>query len=203
METVRVIRDPETIKILSDLVRRQILRLLSYEQLTQSQIAKKIALSEPSVSHHLGLLLRHGLVEMVSTEVSPHGILQKYYAPTAKLFIEDWDSTPSEQRRYYVHSHLERLRGILSVLELLTEGQEMPLVSSDVEALAESTARRVSAIAERFGCEDPSTDREALLIKIYAETLREELEEGRWESLTRELRVALDKLRKLEPAKEQ
>ncbi len=195
-----MIRDPETIKVLSDLVRRQILRLLSREPLTQSQLAREIALSEPSVSHHLGLLLRHGLVEMVSSEVGLHGILQKFYEPTARLFIEDWDSTPREQRRYFVHSHLERLRGILSVLELLTErGVKLPLVSSDVEALAESTAKRVSTVAERFRGDDPDTDREALLVRIYAEALREELDEGRWEDLTRELRVALDKLRELEP----
>jgi hypothetical protein len=56
----------------------------------------------------------------------------------------------------------------------------------------------VSTVAERFYGEDSSTDREALMIRIYTETLREELVEGRWERLTKELKVALDSFKELE-----
>jgi len=52
-----------------------------------------------------------------------HGILEKYYDPTASLFLEDWERIPADLRRYFVHSHMERLRGMLSVFQLMAEGQ--------------------------------------------------------------------------------
>ncbi|OGD58971.1 hypothetical protein A3K78_06390 [Candidatus Bathyarchaeota archaeon RBG_13_52_12] len=172
------------------MVRRQILRLLSAEPFTQSQLAKKMMLSEPTIAHHLKLLKRHGLIRVESTKVESHGIRQKFYASTARLFIEDWDATPLEQRRYYVLSHIDRLRGILSVFELLAEEKRDTLLikTSEVESLAESLAKRISKIAEKHASDDPSLDREALLAVIFAETLREELVTGEWSNLTWEFK---------------
>lgn len=168
------------------MVRRQILRSLSAEPLTQTQLAKKMMLSEPTIAHHLKLLKKHGLICVESTKIESHGIRQKFYAPTARLFIEDWNATPLEQRRYFVLSHMDRLRGILSVFELLAEEKKEILLikTHEVESLAESLAKRISTVAERHSTDDPNIDREALLAVIFAETLREELATGGWSSLT-------------------
>ena len=181
-----MVKEPKTIVLLADMVRRQILRLLSTEPLTQAQLAKKMMLSEPTIAHHLKLLKKHGLIRVESTKVESHGIRQKFYAPTARLFIEDWDATPMEQRRYYVLSHIDRLRGILSVFELIAEERRDTLLikTSEVESLAESLAKRISKIAEKHASDDPRLDREALLVVIFAETLREELATGKWSNLT-------------------
>ena len=186
MRAVQIIRDPGTIILLSDLVRRQILRLLSTKPLTQSQIAKKIMLSKPTIDHHLKLLMKHGLIVVESTEIESHGIRQKFYSPSARLFIEDWEATPPEQRRYFVLSHIDRLRGILSVFELLAEERHDNLLikTAEVELLAESLAQRISKVAERHIGDDPALEREALLAIIFAETLREELATGNWDNLT-------------------
>ena len=185
MRAVQIIKDPKTIVLLGDLVRRQILRLLSTQSLTQSQIAKKMMLSEPTIAHHLELLKKHGLIIVESTEIESHGIRQKFYAPSARLFIEDWEATPLEQRRYFVLSHIDRLRGILSVFELLAEERHDNLLikTAEVELLAESLARRISKVADRHTGDDPARDREALLAVIFAETLREELATGNWGNL--------------------
>jgi predicted transcriptional regulator len=186
LEAVHVIKETETITLLADMVRRQILRTLSAESLTQAQLAKKLMLSEPTVAHHLKLLKVHGLVRVESTKIESHGIRQKFYAPMARLFIEDWNATPLEQRRYYVLSHMDRLRGILSVFELLAEERKLTLLikTQEVESLAESLAKRISTVAERHLAADPNLDREALLAIIFAETLKEELATGDWSSLT-------------------
>jgi len=88
METVRIIRDPETIKLLTDLVRREILRLIAVEPLTQTQLAEKMMLTEPSMSHHLQLLLKAGLIKIGHTTVGSHGILEKYYEPQQNFSLK-------------------------------------------------------------------------------------------------------------------
>jgi DNA-binding transcriptional ArsR family regulator len=187
MRAVRIIRDPETIKLLADLVRRQILRLISDEPLTQAQLANKMMLTEPSVSYHLQLLTKAGLVRIKHTEVGSHGILQKYYEPTAKLFIEDWGSIPPDLRRYFIHSQMERLRGMLSVFQLVAEerGGSFQVSSSETEELAEAIARRISTVGEKYENAEADVDRETLLIRIYSDTLKNEIRGARWSSFSR------------------
>jgi DNA-binding transcriptional ArsR family regulator len=144
--------------------------------MTQKQLAERMNLTEPSVSHHLTRLTEAGLVRISHTEVGSYGILQKYYEPTARLFLEDWDSIPLELRRYFIHAHMERLRGMFSVFQLM-EGDTRRLAfdATEIEALAELTAQRISKIAETYDEADLTLDRENLLIRIYADTLRAEL----------------------------
>jgi len=191
MKAVRIIRDPETIKLLADLVRRQILRLISAEPLTQTQLARRMMLTEPSVSHHLQLLSKAGLVRIKLTEVGSHGILQKYYESTAKLFIEDWEKIPPDLKRYFIHSHMERLRGMLSVFQLMAEeqGRMIEVGSGEIEELAQEIARRVPIIGEKYENIETEIDRETLLIKLYSETLKNEMIESRWKDFFSRMRI--------------
>jgi predicted transcriptional regulator len=190
LEAVRIIRDPETIKLLADLVRREILRLLAVKPLTQTQLAEETKLTEPSVAHHLHLLRMAGLIVMKHTEVGPHGILEKYYAPTAKLFIEDWEKIPPELRRYFIHSHMERLRGMLSVFQLIAQeqGQNIEVSSDEVRELAQAIASRIAMVGEQYEKMEIDIDRETLLIKIYSETLKIEMTESGWKDFFSRIR---------------
>ncbi len=49
-------------KAINDETRRQILELLREKDLTAGEIANKFDISKPSISHHLDLLRRAGLV---------------------------------------------------------------------------------------------------------------------------------------------
>jgi predicted transcriptional regulator len=185
MKTVKVIRNSEIIKLLADLVRREILRLLATEPLTQTQLAEKMLLKEPSMSHHLQLLRKAGLIRVRSAKVGSHGILEKYYEPKAKLFLEDWDRIPLDLRRYFVHSHMERLRGMLSVFQLMAEDQRrnIEVNSEEIKELAQSIASRIAVIGEKYEKVKADIDRETLLIRIYSETLAAEMAESRWKNL--------------------
>jgi len=182
MKAVKVVRDPETIKLLADLVRREILRLIAVEPLTQKQLAEKVMIAEPSMSHHLQLLRKAGLIKIKEAKVGSHGILEKYYEPTAKLFIEDWEKIPPDLRRYFVHSHMERLRGMLSVFQLVAEeqGQNIQVSSEEIKELAQAIARRIALVGEKYENMEVDMDRETLLIRIYSETLKAEMTEGKW-----------------------
>jgi len=182
MKAASIVRDSETIKLIADLVRREILRLIAVEPLTQRQLSEKMMLAEPSMSYHLQLLLKAGLIRVKRAEIGSHGILEKYYEPTAKLFIEDWEKIPPDLRRYFIHSHMERLRGMLSVFQLIAEerGQNIEVSSEEIKELAQSIARRIAKVGEKYEKTEVDVDREILLIKIYSETLRTEMTERKW-----------------------
>ncbi|MEM2875596.1 MAG: winged helix-turn-helix domain-containing protein, partial [Candidatus Bathyarchaeia archaeon] len=97
-KAVKIIRDPETIKVIADPVRREMLRLISVQPQTETQLAKKLGLSKPSTWYHLQTLLKVGLIRIADTKVGSHGILEKYYEPTSTLFLEDFDRIPPKLR---------------------------------------------------------------------------------------------------------
>jgi len=195
LKAVKVVRDPETIKLLADLVRREILRLIAVEPLTQKQLAEKVGIAEPSMSHHLQLLLKAGLIKIKEAKVGSHGILEKYYEPTAKLFIEDWEKIPLDLRRYFVHSHMERLRGMISVFQLIAEeqGQSIEITSKEIKELAQEIAKRIPTVAEKYENIETDMDRETLLIKIYSETLKIQMNEEKWKPFFSKIKNLLPK----------
>ncbi len=53
----------EIFKALSDPTRRKILELLKERDMTPSEILEKIKIAQPTLSHHLDILKRAGLVD--------------------------------------------------------------------------------------------------------------------------------------------
>jgi len=72
--------DEETAKLFSDKTRRKLVELLSKKELTNSQLARMLDLSKPTMSHHLKLLLDAGIVKISRIEHEGHGIAMKFYA---------------------------------------------------------------------------------------------------------------------------
>ncbi|MEM2936064.1 MAG: helix-turn-helix domain-containing protein [Candidatus Bathyarchaeia archaeon] len=181
-KAVKVIRDPEIIKVLADPVRREMLRLIAAQPQTETQLAEKLSLSKPSTGYHLQTLLKAGLIRITSTKVGSHGILEKYYEPTSTLFLEDFDKIPPELQRYFIHGHIERLRGMLSAFQIMGEdqGQAIEITPDQLKELAQEIARRMTSIGENYEETETEIGRENLLIKIYSETLKSIMAEGRW-----------------------
>jgi predicted hydrocarbon binding protein/biotin operon repressor len=72
--------DEETAKLFSDRTRLKIVELLSEKELTNSQLARMLDLSKPTISHHMKLLLDAGIVKISRTEHEGHGIQMKFYS---------------------------------------------------------------------------------------------------------------------------
>jgi len=178
MQAVRVIFDPDIIRLLADLARRQLIRYISKKPMTQTELSVATSLTEPSVSHHLQILLKAGLIKIQRVEAGVRGAKKKYYEPTALLFVEDWYSTPPDRRRYFIHAHLERLRGMLSVFNLTHK--DCTFTTGELEELAEAVASSVSAVAELHKGDEYTGDREQIMISIYSETLERIIREERW-----------------------
>jgi hypothetical protein len=130
------------------------------------------------------VLRKSGLIKIGRTKVGSYGILEKFYEPKAKLFIEDWEKVPPELRRYFLFRYVERLRGMLSAFQLLAEkhGKTVKITSDELMELAQEIARRMPAIGEKHEKMNRHMDREMLIIRIYTETLKNIIAEEKWKS---------------------
>jgi DNA-binding transcriptional ArsR family regulator len=179
---VRVIYEPKIIKVLADPVRREILRQLRDKPQTQTQLAGKLNLTKPSMRHHLQLLRKARLIRIARTKVESHGILQKYYEPTSNLVIEDFEKTPPHLQKYFLQFHIERLRGMLSVFQLIGKkrGEPVKVTSDELKELAEEIATQMAKVGKRYEKTGATMNRETLLITIYSEALKEVMTGSRW-----------------------
>jgi len=182
-KAVKIVRDPEIIKVLADPVRREMLRLIAAQPQTETELAKKLNLSKPSTGYHLQILLKVGLIKIASTRIGSYGILEKYYESTSTLFLEDFDEIPPELQRYFIHGHIERLRGMLSAFQIMGRIQEQAVEISpdELKELAQEIARRMISIGQKYEQVETEIGRENLLIKIYSETLRSIMAESKWQ----------------------
>ncbi len=178
-DSVKIISDIETIKLLADPVRREILRHLAEYPMTETQLAGRMVLTKSSMCHHLQMLAEAGLIRVEKTEIESHGIQQKFYGTTFKVFIVDFEVVPPELQRYFLHVHMERLRGILSVVQLLEEkqGNHLELTRDQLEALSLEAARQTAIIGKSYEHKKLNMNRETLLLKIYSESLKKVLAE--------------------------
>jgi DNA-binding transcriptional ArsR family regulator len=75
---VMMVEDLETLKILADPMRNQILEILAPEKLTINQMAKKLGLSPSKLYYHINLLEKYGLIQEVDSIVKAN-IIEKVY----------------------------------------------------------------------------------------------------------------------------
>ena len=181
-KVVRVIHQPQIIKVLVDPVRREILRLLRYEPQTQTQLARELNLSKPSMKHHIQLLRQSRLIKIAYTKVESHGIIQKYFEPTSSLFIEDFEKTPLNLQKYFLQLHIERLRGMLSVFQLIgtKRGDPITVPPHELKDLAHEIAKQLATVGKKYEKTGASLNRETLLVTIYSEALNIVMTESKW-----------------------
>ena len=79
---VLMVNDLETLKILADLLRNQILEILAPERLTVNQIAEKLGLAPSKLYYHINLMEKQGLIQEV-VSITKGNIIEKVYWITA------------------------------------------------------------------------------------------------------------------------
>lgn len=167
---VEVILDPEAAKLISDPMRRAILNLLRQRPLTEAGLAENLGLTDATVNYHLQLLKRAGFVTIARREEEEHGIMQKFYAPSAYLYLPDVEALPMEVSRYFYPINIERARGVLSV-----SGNRRGLAGPDgreVDRLGEDLAKALVDVARRYETREVDQgEGEGLVVRIYKEAL--------------------------------
>ncbi len=170
LKLVEIIQNPEAAKLISDPMRRAILNLLRQRSLTEAELAESLGLTDATVNYHLQLLRKAGFITIAKREEEGHGIMQKFYAPTAYLYLPDIETLPREVARYFYPINIERARGVLSVL-----GNRHGIAGPngrDVDRLGEDFARALVTVARKFTeREVDQGEGEVLVGKIYSDAL--------------------------------
>ena len=168
--SLAVISAPAKAKVLVDPMRREILRLLSGQPMTQNALAEELGLSNTSVAHHLKLLLNIGLVHVQREEKELHGILQKFYETTSLAYFVDTRKLPLDIQRYFMPTNLERVRGILVALGV-TRGEANPVPTKDLEEFARVLESTIAEVAPKYE-KLKASDREEVIGRVQFEALR-------------------------------
>jgi DNA-binding transcriptional ArsR family regulator len=79
---ILMVKDLETLKILADPLRNQILEILAPGKLTVNQIAEKLGLAPSKLYYHINLLEKYGLIQEVDSILKAN-IIEKVYWITA------------------------------------------------------------------------------------------------------------------------
>jgi len=83
-----VIKDLETLKVITDPLRFQILEILGEEPKTVKYVADKLGMTSNRLYYHFNLLESAGLIKVVRTQTI-NNIIEKFYWTTAKEIMVD------------------------------------------------------------------------------------------------------------------
>jgi DNA-binding transcriptional ArsR family regulator len=127
-QSLMVIKDPEVAKLLSDELRRNILCLVTYKEMSAADIVKELDKNYSSIVYHLRLLEDAGLVTKVREELIQNKI-QPYYRATAWSFHVSYylDETMVDDEEYMAWQEdlINRLmRGLSAYKIQVPEGEE-------------------------------------------------------------------------------
>ncbi len=114
MAKVKVITDPEIIKLMLEDTRRKILALLRNREMTISQLSEILGKTPQTVYHHIEKLKEAGLVEVKRTEMKGN-LVEKYYGRTADAFYINL-YLGDEELRYLARSRLKTKLDIFKAL---------------------------------------------------------------------------------------
>jgi len=106
---------PAQIKILSDPTRLRILIMLFEQEMTISGLAKALALTPATVHHHVGMLLRAGLIEPTRQQVRGN-LVEKFYRMPAKEIgtASAWEDLRDADKVAYRLAVFGMLKGMIN-----------------------------------------------------------------------------------------
>jgi len=86
MKPFMIIKDPKVAKLFADKTRREILHNLRHREMSACQLARMLDKNVSSISHHLSVLEKAGLIEQTRTLVKGN-LVERYYRALAQKFI--------------------------------------------------------------------------------------------------------------------
>ncbi|HDM22603.1 MAG TPA: ArsR family transcriptional regulator [Methanomicrobia archaeon] len=116
-ERIKVIRDPKAIIVGIEKNRRDILKLLRFNDLTVSQIAEILGKDESTIYRHIKKLEEVGLVNVVGERKRYH-IPEKIYGRSSNLYIFAMDEkAPEEEMRIKQEYKKKMTENLINQLE--------------------------------------------------------------------------------------
>ena len=90
------IQDVETLKVLADARRIQILEIAGESEKTAKEIANRMQMATSKLYYHLKMMEEHGILTVVEERVGPTQIIEKVYRATAYRYMIAEDLQPLE-----------------------------------------------------------------------------------------------------------
>lgn len=185
MKDLEVITDPGVFKVLLEPVRADIVfKFLVNGAMTVKQLADALGKNPGTILHHIDALKKAGIVVQERTQLTPTGIVQRYYRATAREYRMGLGETMQADDGVARFAK-ERLRSTVSGLsaygiEILESQSERAMemlgrlierenvVTSNIPILDEKTYRKLSSsvrsdasrIVRRFALEEDSQYRD-------------------------------------------
>jgi DNA-binding transcriptional ArsR family regulator len=198
-----LIKDIETLRVIADPLRTQIMELLVHDSMTVRQVAEKLGLAAGKLYYHFSLLEKHGLVHVVETRQVANMIEKLYRATAASLDVDPSLLTfTTEQGKESIHALLtamldstrEDLQRSLQARAFSLERGADPkqrrvlvnrLMSRIPDAQAEEFTERLESLLKEFELadQDPNLSEEelhpyAFAVAFYPSFFFEEDHEG-------------------------
>ena len=180
-KAIYFVDEQKKISLLADFTRTEILRLLSKNSMTETQLSRNLGITKAAVGYHLHLLLDAELIRIDRVQPEKHGILQKFYTPIADMFIVDPDQIPKNVERFFLQEQIEHLRGMFSVFQLYH--RICNISSRFFEKLAIAMLIQLKAVGQKHKEDLANGDAESLKVKIYAEALANLTQQKEWDLL--------------------
>ena len=154
-----VIDDLETLKVVADPLRMDILELLTRTPLTVTQIGEQLDMAPSRLYYHVNLLEKHGLLRLVETRMVSN-MMEKYYAPVAPSLRLD--------PKLFSFSEGADEEGLSTLLDVTLESTRQDIVRSiragvfDLARLSQERRGTIGRVASRL----KRADAQRLLARI-------------------------------------
>ncbi len=158
-EQIKVVKDPQKIRLCTEKTRHKLLSLLLVEDMTIPQLSKALGRDQSTIFRHIKKLKQAGLVAEVGDR-KEHHVPQKMYGRTAKVFIlvpEPSDTEESDYEKEWRHERLKRALETMSLIGVQEDWDEELIEKLDTFFLELSD--KIAAYLEdsRVGKTDPYT----------------------------------------------
>jgi DNA-binding transcriptional ArsR family regulator len=144
-DDVLVVREPEQLRALGDDLRSKIVILLRDRAVSTTELADKLGLPKGTVGHHMKVLEKAGLIQVVRTR-QVRAMTEKVYGRSARLFLFESTDANGEDVRNVAAASLRR-----AAEEMLPLGEDGRTTFAVVRAnLTDADARRLSRRLEKL-----------------------------------------------------
>jgi len=153
---IQIITDPEVGKLLADETRRKILRILGHEEMSATDLAKKLDRNHSSIVHHLNTLIEAKLIQITRQE-QVRNMIQPYYRAVSRDFYVSYRVTEALEE----DPDFAIARGTLGLLyiQFLGRGDEGRQLLTEALSSASEVSRReylmLRAVHRQFVDQDP------------------------------------------------
>ena len=152
-DDVLVVREPEQLKALGDDLRSKLVILLRDRALSTTELAANLGLPKSTVGHHLKVLEKAGLVQVVRTR-QVRALTEKLYGRTARLFLFKSSDTDGEDIRNVAAASLRRAAEEMLPMVEDTRTTFGVVTSRLQDADARRLSRRLGKLVDDFRAAD-------------------------------------------------